>query len=243
MNRAVNEPFNKKHKKVFTDFNTNRKKKVKSTHESTLIEKRDSSMKESSLMYFRLFPTHRNIPQRIPKKNPETIQNKSEDQPLDSIGPCKKSYVHPSKKRCHWNSNKNKPWQNKRAKCFDNLGEYSILNYRKYPRNKNVAPEEPVTFVQPPDQSSRPKPSQSFSQSTAKNTIVRVEEKTMSIQSENGNRQMICQKIRHIMNIETSVLNIVDNHEESNERNHERNIEQIDEYLQNIRNNFEHKST
>lgn len=268
---AVNESFHKKHEKEkFTGSNTTKVVMTGTKNaESTLAEKKDSSKKESSLMYFRLFPTHRNIQQRIPKKSinsetmPETrtkinqsqsdaiesitqnMEFRKSDQPIEdsdeSAMSCEKWNQNKveeqqnkhvlfgsngsSKKRRQKYHNKYKPRQNKRQKCFDDLGEYSIRDYRNYSRNRNFSPKpmpKPISFVQPPHQSSHQSPHQSpdqspysrpcesSCQSTSKSTLVRVEEKMMSTQCANGNNQMIIQKVRHIMNIETSVIDFVD---------------------------------
>lgn len=239
MNHAENKSFNKKYaKEKFTDFNT--PQVVMSRGEEA--KKKNSSKKEASLMYFRLFPAHRNVSKRIPKKNENsktiaeidesqsaatesivtqnmeykpTIEQSMPKQSFGAIGSYKDPYMFSnvqSRKRRHSNYNKGKLWQNKRQKCFDALSEYNVRDYRNYSQNKNVSPE-PDAFVQPSNQSPYPRPHQSFNQTTVKNTIVQVEEKMMSIQSANGNKQLIHQKVRHIVNTETSVLNMMETHE------------------------------
>lgn len=202
--------------------------------------------KDSSLLYFRMFPSHRKITQKIPKrkKTEKHAENTPghpgaiEKLPYDSVG----SYEPVSKRRRYLKSGEKNPMN---ETYFDSSGEY---NYRdknvRWGRKKKVSSQADIQgeapqniFVRipqvPPNRSLDSSPNRSHASNQNSrflhSTLVQCREQVMTIENEKGKKQELRRNVRQIVNIKTSVEMSV------------RDIvpENIDKYLENIRHTTE----
>lgn len=122
------------------------------------------------------------------------------------------------------------------VKPFDSLGVYkgqygenlSWNNPYNKTRNRFYKPRPMNADIStPPNESSYQAfdhiPEQQLNQTTI-NTIVKIGEKTMCVENEEGQRKMISEKVRQVTNIEISIRDLPD-----------KNPKEIEEYLQNMR--------
>lgn len=206
-------------------------------------ETKDSSKKESELLYFKLFPTHKPIEKRIPKKKameiiPEThdggyekqheihqkTREENQDKPFDSLG----RYKGPYGTDIDWINPLKKPRKKQRKKPFKSHSmetECTTLPNDSSRYECSTPPNDSSRYASIPMHRFDSNSDQQPNQSIVKNTIVQVAEKKMYIESENGHKKLVCQKFRNIMNVETVVRDLPD-----------KDSEQIDEFLRFKRN-------